>query len=361
MILRRPYGFLIKHFRLLHLILFFMFAYITSRANNILNFFKDYISVNNNMEVVSENYINVSMFIFMFFIIVFLVGIYYLMRYKKKPRLLYLFGMVVVVISSILFVYLYGNIKDLETSTMAAREIRLLRDISRINYWLLFVMCLPMLIRGLGFDIKKFNFTSDLKELNLTSEDSAEVEVNVDISNNTIQRIGNKSKRELKYYYLENKFFINIIFGVIFAILFVIITNKIVSNRVLNEGEALKTEYFNMMVEDSYISENKKNISDEYNYLILKVSIKGRVNKYSLNLDQFVLYGKNNEYIPTFKYYNYFTDIGYGYLKDTKLNTNEYEEYIFIYNIKDEDKDSKLILKYLGNNKKVRIKPKKID
>ena len=73
MILRRPYGFLIKHFRLLHLILFFMFAYITSRANNILNFFKDYIIVNNNMEVVSENYINVSMFIFMFFIIVFLL------------------------------------------------------------------------------------------------------------------------------------------------------------------------------------------------------------------------------------------------------------------------------------------------
>lgn len=361
MILRRPYGFLIKHFRLLHLILFFMFAYITSRANNILNFFKDYISTNSNMEVISENYLNISIFIFMFLIIIFLVGIYYLMRYKKKPRVLYIVGIIIVVISSILFIYLHGNIKTLETSVMSAREIRLLRDISRINFWILFVMCIPILVRGLGFDIKKFNFTSDLKELNLTSEDSEEVEVNVDISGNAIQRLGNKTKRELKYYYLENKFIINIILGIIFAVLFIIISNRLISNRVLSEGNVLSTSYFNMKVEDSYISEKKRNISDEYNYLILKVAIKGKVNKYSLNLDHFVLYGKNNEYIPSLKYYNYFSDLGNGYIKDSYLNTDGYKDYIIIYNIKDEDKDSKLILKYLGNNKRIRIKPEVID
>lgn len=361
MILRRPYGFLIKHFRLLHLILFFMFAYITSRANNILNFFKDYIKVNGNMEVIPENYFNISIFIFMFLIVIFLVGIYYLMRYKKKPRLLYIVGVVIVIISSILFIYLNGNIKKLETSIMSAREIRLLRDISRINFWGLFIMCLPIFVRGLGFDIKKFNFTSDLKELNLTSEDSAEVEVNVDISGNTFQRIANKSKRELKYYYLENKLFINIILGIILVILFVIISNRIITNRVLSEGSLLSTNNFNMKVEDSYISEKKKNISDEYNYLILKVSIKGKVDKYSLNLDQFVLYGKNNEYIPTLKYYNYFSNIGSGYLKGTQLNTDDYMDYIIIYNIKDEDKDSELILKYLGNNKRIKITPEVLD
>ena len=361
MILRRPYGFLIKHFRLIHLILFFLFAYVTSRANNILNFFKDYIKVNGNMEVIAENYLNISLFIFMFLIIALLTTIYFLMRFKKKPRVLYIVGILIAVVSSIMFIYLHGNIKDLETTVMSAREIRLLRDFSRFNFWALFIMCIPILIRGLGFDIKKFNFTSDLKELNLTSEDSEEVEVNVDISTNTIQRLGNKSKRELKYYYLENKFIINIILGIIFAILFIVVSNRIISNRVLREGSNLSTDYFNLVVEDSYISEKKRNISNEYNYLILKVSIKGKVDKYSLNLDHFVLYGKNNEYIPTLKYYNYFSDLGNGYLKDTYLDTSKYTEYLLMYNIKDEDKDSELILKYLGNNKRIKITPEVLD
>lgn len=50
---------------------------------------------------------------------------------------------------------------------MSAREIRLLRDISRFNFWGLFIICLPTLVRGLGFDIKKFNFRKDLHELKL--------------------------------------------------------------------------------------------------------------------------------------------------------------------------------------------------
>ena len=361
MIFRKPYGFLIKHFRLIHLILFFLFAYVTARANSILNFFKDYIKFSGQMEVIADNYFNFGLLIFVFLIVVLLLGIYFLMRYKKKPRVLYIVGIVIAIVSLVLFVYLHGNIKELETSIKSAREIRLLRDISRINFWLLFAICVPILVRGLGFDIKKFNFTSDLRELDLTDEDSEEVELNVDISANTIQRFGNKSKRELKYYYLENKLFINIILGVVFGILFIIGFGKIASNRVLGERSLLSTKYFNMRIEDSYISEKKRNMSDEYDYLILKVSVKGKVNKYSLNLNQFVLNGKNDVYLPTYKYYNYFSDVGSGYLKGTYLNTDDYEEYIIIYNIRSDERKSWMTIKYLGNNKKIRITPKKID
>ena len=63
MILRRPYAFLIKHFRLIHLILFILFAYITLKANNILSFFKEYINVNGNIEVIASNYINSLIFL----------------------------------------------------------------------------------------------------------------------------------------------------------------------------------------------------------------------------------------------------------------------------------------------------------
>ena len=45
-----------------------------------------------------------------------------------------------------------------------------------------------MIIRGLGFDIKKFNFNKDVQELNLSQEDMEEVEVNVGIDTTNILR-----------------------------------------------------------------------------------------------------------------------------------------------------------------------------
>ena len=222
MVFRRPYAFLIKHFRLIHIILFILFAYITFKANSILTFFKDYINYKGSMEIISSDYINVWIFIFSILIIGISIIIFFLMRYKKKPKLFYVITSIVSVISIILFLYLYGNIKVLESTSMAAREIRLLRDISRFNYWMLFIMCIPTLIRGLGFDIKKFNFNKDLQDLNLSKEDSEEIEISTNLSSDKILTTGRRGIRELKYYYAENKFFINIILSVVAVILILI-------------------------------------------------------------------------------------------------------------------------------------------
>lgn len=354
MILRRPYAFLIKHFRLIHLILFILCGYVTYRANIILSFFKDYISYNGNIEVISSEYINYLMFISIILIIIFSVVIYLLMRYKKKPRLLYILLIIISIISSILFVYLYGNIKELETTIMTAREIRLLRDISRVNFWMLFIVCIPIFVRGLGFDIKKFNFNKDLHDLKLEAQDSEEVEVNVDLNSDKVKRTGRKILRELKYYYVENKFFINIILGVIAVVLIMIFPfNKFVINRTLNEGEVLSTNYFNIKVDKSYISERNR-ISKDNSYVILKINVKGKTNKYKLDLDKFILEGKNNKYVPSLKYYYYFSDLGIGY-KNNILDTGEYKEYLFIYNIKNEDKDSNFKLNYIVNDRKIKL------
>ena len=259
MILRRPYAFLIKHFRLIHLILFILFAYITLKANNILSFFKEYINVNGNIEVIASNYINSLIFISIILIIALSVTIYFLMRYKNKPRTLYIISILISILSVIAFIYLYSNIKVLETTAMSGKAIRILRDISGFNFWGLLIISIPILIRGLGFDIKKFNFTKDIADLKLEEKDREEVEVNVDLSANNIQRTGRKIGRELKYYYIENKLFINIILGIVAIILIIMFPfNKFVINRNLNEKETLNTSYFNLQVQDSYISERKR-------------------------------------------------------------------------------------------------------
>ena len=232
MILRRPYAFLIKHFRLIHLILFALLAVITYNASTVLNFFKDYITANGNMEILSSNYINVFIYIAPIIIIGLSILIFYLMKYKDKPRLYYIILIIVSILCTGVYTYLYLNIRSLETTTVSARIIRLYRDIARSNFYVLFVMCIPTLIRGLGFDIKKFNFSKDLKELNLSEEDSAEVEVSIDVSSNGLKRTGRRTLRELKYYYVENKFFINIILGTLILILVMVFPfNKYVVNR----------------------------------------------------------------------------------------------------------------------------------
>ena len=279
-----------------------------------------------------------------------------LMRYKNKPKLLYILVVIMSLVSGFVFTYLQGNVKELETGIMSARDIRLLRDISRFNYWGLFVMCLPVLIRGLGFDIKKFNFSSDLIDLKLDKADNEEIEINTEISSDGIKRIGSKFAREMRYYYLENKFLLNIIFGIIIVILVMRFPfNKFVINRTLNEGDTLSTQNFNMIIEDSYIS-SRHATSKNNSYIILKASIKGKSKDYSLRMDEFVLRGKKNEYIPSLKYYYYFSDIGSGYYKED-LNMNDYTSYILIYNIDNSDKANKYIIRYIRNNRKIRIKP----
>lgn len=360
MVLRRPYAFLIKHFKLIHIILFILFAYITFKANNIVTFYKDYILYNGSVGIEMTNYINPFIYIAIFLIIIMSITIYYLMKYKKKPKLFYIITIVVSLLSLLLFINLTNNIRVLETTVLPAKEIRLLRDISRVNYWMLLIITIPVLIRGLGFDIKKFNFNKDLQDLKLEAEDNEEVEVTTNISSDKILNTGRKQVRELKYYYTEYKLFINIILGIIAIILILAFPfNKFVIHGTIGEKQTLVTDNFSLKVEESYIS-TRNRISRDNSYVIAKIKIKGKKNKYILRLDELVLKGKHNDYIPSLKYYNYFTDIGKGYNKQY-LSLDNYTEYLLIYNIKNEDKNSKLIIHDIAVDKKIKLNPQELD
>lgn len=357
MILRRPYAFFIKHFRLIHLIMFGLFLNNIIKANNILNFFKDYITYNGNIEVVSTNYINYYIFISAILIIVASIIIYYLMKYKNKPKIFYIYTIILSIISSIIFIYLYRNIKVLETIPVSGREIRLFRDIARINFWSLTIFSLPVLVRGLGFDIKKFNFSRDLKELNLSEEDKEEVELTSQIDANSLKRVGRRTFRELKYYYQDNTLIINIIFAIIGIILLIYPFNKYVINRDLKEGQILSTDNFNLRVNSSFIS-NRNRISPNNSYIIVKISVLGKINKSFLDMNKITLITNNNKYIPSEKYYNYFSDIGVGYHKEI-LDTKNYHDYILIFNVDNSEKNYHL--KYLNSKKLIRINPNNLE
>ena len=130
-------------------------------------------------------------------------------------------------------------------------------------------------------------------------------------------------------------------------------------NRDLNEKDTLGTNSFNIKVTDSFISE-KNRISKDYCYFIIKFSIKGKTDKYELKLDNFVLETKENKYIPSLKYYYYFEDVGIGY-REQELDTSDYEDYIFIYNIKKEDQEEEFKLNYIIDERKIKLNPTILD
>ena len=107
---------------------------------------------------------------------------------------------------------LYEYFRELPNNILDQKTIRGYRDIMLIFLCFQCFIIVIMFIRGLGFDIKKFNFGKDIHELNLTDEDGEEIEVDVKIDTNKLFRGIRKSKRELGYFFNEYKV---IILGII--------------------------------------------------------------------------------------------------------------------------------------------------
>ena len=89
MILRKPYAFLIKYFKIIHIILFLIFTYLVFEIRNIYMFFVNYVKNNNftYFEGIANEYMNPLVFFLIILIIAFAISVYELMKKKEKPIL----------------------------------------------------------------------------------------------------------------------------------------------------------------------------------------------------------------------------------------------------------------------------------
>ena len=172
MILRKPYAFLIKKFRLIHIVMSFMMVYLAYKTGVAVKYFNDYISSDVILKSQASNYFNTIMFVIVILIVAFSAVVYYLLRYKKKPRMTYLVIIIGYLFSLVIFYNSFSVFKELETTILEAKTIRLWRDLLTFCLYYQYIMTVIMLMRGLGFDIKKFNFTKDLHDLKLEEQDS---------------------------------------------------------------------------------------------------------------------------------------------------------------------------------------------
>ena len=279
MILRKPYAFLIKRFRLIHIVMSFMMIYLAYKTGAAVKYFNDYISSDVILKSQASNYFNTIMFVIVILIVAFSAVVYYLLRYKKKPRMTYLVTIIGYLFSLVIFYNSFSVFKELETTILEAKTIRLWRDLLTFCLYYQYIMTVIMLIRGLGFDIKKFNFQTDIKELEIESLDNEEFEFVLGDTSAKLARNSRKQIRRLRYFIVENKFILSIILGVVVSIFVILLViNLTITNKIYNENQNFLTNNYQINITNSYYtkvdSKGKYITSKNDNYLSLILTIK---------------------------------------------------------------------------------------
>lgn len=360
MIFKKPYGFLIKNFKIIHLILTGLYIYLAIKVNSILNYYNNFIS-DSASKLDAVSYIS-NEYIYVILASIFIcVIIYILMRYKKKPRALYLVLIAFYLVVAILINLIYGGLEVIASSILETKTLLLQRDFLKISIVFQYLTIGVVLVRGLGFDIKKFNFVHDLQELGIDVNDDEEVEFTFG-GTETFSRKVHRNLRELKYYYFENKVFIN--FSVLCVVILFIgslfINNEII-NKVYNEGEVFSTNKYQFQVLNTYVTKrnnyNKLIKSDESSFVIVKMNVGSLGDKIELNTANLILKIGNESFSISKRYLSSFIDLGMVYKGDKIGGMNTY---LFIYNVEDEKIADRMQLVYAGD-KKVNLNPVNLD
>ena len=347
MILRKPYAFLIKYFKVIHIIMFVLFSYLVFALRKIYVFFVDYVKSSSftYIEGMSSKYVSPLVFVMCIILLAGAFGIFFLMRKKDKPLLFYKLTVIHSFVLLIAFIYYKIFFKSLDTTIYEPLRIVVNRDIIMFIYFINFVFVVFSFIRGFGFDIKKFSFEKDKRELNLEETDSEEYEFTVKVDKEDIITYLNKEKRELIYYLKVNsKFFITV--GII---AFVSITayfcyDRFVINRVYKENQIIQRGSVRYVVNNSYVTNINKygeEISKDNNYVIIDFTTQNDGDAGYLDDQTFRVYANGNYYYLSKSSCDLFDDLGVCY-HNQLVNTGKTYNYIGVYKLDKEYGDAHL-------------------
>ncbi len=378
MIFKKPYAFLIKHFKLIHLLLLIPITYLISKTTPIISFFRSYVAsgYTTNLTNIAGSYINWFMYLAVIFILLSLIVIYLLMKSKAKKTNLYFFMIIYYLALFVLISVSYNILNNIERGLISVQVARACRDISFVLLLPQYLFLIITFFRGIGFDIRKFNFSKDLEDLEIRDTDSEEVEVNINLPAYKVKRKARRLYREFKYYILENKF----IFFCLIAIFVIFIGTTIYMNfNVYNKNyysqDKMNHNGLSIEIEDSILTNMAYNgniINDGKYYLVLQLYIENK-SKSDKELDytNFRLVLNDKNIYPTLDIGDYFIDYGKPYKKEEiKSGTSNY--YVLAYEIDESELVSQYTIKVLESinysvgdivtqYKNIVLKPKKIN
>ncbi|MBR2833399.1 MAG: hypothetical protein IKE75_03090 [Bacilli bacterium] len=359
MILRKPYAFFIRYFRLINLVMSVLMAtliYQTFIIGRFLNkYIADYTAADN---FVLSNYINFYSFLFCLLVIILVIIVSSVMFVKKKPLKLYVFNFIVAVSLLALYIIDYNVMKNIGNAVLDIRVSKAIRDVTFIVLGVQVLSFIITLLRTVGLDIKRFDFARDLKELEIDVKDNEEFEVAVEFDRNEVKRGFRKIIRDIKYVYFEQRFMINITVLILaIVICFIVVINKNIYSSNVNEGQIFTASGVQFNVENSYLTNTDQDgeLITDHDKMLLAVRIdvkKLSQGKKKLNTGIINLEVGNNSYGKTDKYNGYVDDLGTMYINQDL--TDSFQSYVLVFEIDLDDADKKMKLKINDNVSYVR-------
>ncbi len=380
MILKKPYAYLIKYFKVIHLVIAVLLCLVLHEGYSIYEFFNTYVQNNYTTSVtmgLSAQYLPFTLYLKIFLILLLVITIIVLLVHKKKPNILY-FGVAIYYVAYIIFLtYLSTVFKGFEYSLLESTAARTIRDISLMILLPQVIFIIFIILRTLGFNLKKFNFSQDIKELQLTEGDSEEVEVNINFDPYKAKRGIRRIARELLYYVKENKMMVTAIGVVVVGVglYFLYSTSSTNYDNTYKVGKQFTYQNLQITIKDSIISNLNYQgsvINKGKYYLVLKMNVQNNFgNAVSLDYNSFKIITGGIGLVPSNALAKSFLDYNASSLP-MMYTSKDNKDVILIYELSEKmiNKSMKIQLyngstyengKYYDRNIFIPIKPRIID
>lgn len=340
MIIRKPYAFLIKNFKKIHVVMLILSLYLTYKVIDINSFVNEFINIGIYDLYANPitKHITFFMSIAMIIMIIGSTALLLLLRHKNKPWKLYLIPLVNYILLFFILAIIKGFFKTYSISVDAA-DLRFSRDLLVI----LVITQLPVvgifIMRTFGLDIKKFNFNSDEEFLQLSEEDREEIEISFDVDVNTFKRTFRRFLRNVSYIYEEHKLVSRILIGIISFILIAnLYTIVFVTNKSYKETDNYTYDGFTININKSYISDKDYKgdiISKKSKYVIVNLTIRNNYDQpRNFDTSRFHLKAGNLDFTTTESTFGKeFFDLGNTYSKVREISGGEALNFIIIYKV----------------------------
>ena len=326
MILRKPYAFLIKHFRMVHVVLTLLAIYVCVKTNKLLEFFTSYLGEKlDPLEIYdsASRYVGFVLYLAVILILLMCFTMLILMKRKEKPYVLYISLSAFYLVLIIGFMFASSTLSSMEYTTVDIRVAAGLRDFIQACYIAQYLTITLMAVRATGFDIKKFDFGSDVKDFALNEDDDEEFDVALDLDTEDIKAKIRKRLRIINYIYKENKFAIMVLELIVISSLCIVGINKFLSRDIIyKEKESFRSYTYELTVLDSYSLVNDyrgTEIAKNKFYIAVRLKLKSIVSfDRTFNIENARINVKNKGvFLPVTDRYEYFQDLGMPYYGST--------------------------------------------
>lgn len=372
MIIRKPYAFLIKNFKKIHIALLILSIFVGYKLFDVTSFvneFMKYGTYDLYADPVS-NYISFSLMISLLLISGFSAALIFLLMHKNKPWKAYLIPFIEYLV--LFFVLLiinsfFGNYtKYVETTDLRfSRDLLMIFMIGQVPAIYVFIM------RAFGLDVKKFNFNSDAEFLELSEEDREEIEISFDIDKNTIKRNWKKFLRYLNYFYLEHKIICTLLVIILVGVCgFNTYKYFFITNRSYAEGQFYNVNGLSIVVNNTYYSQFDYKgdvISTKNNFVVVELTVTNNSAPTTLNMNYFHLKNSSADYTTTNNLYSTeFQDLGVTYKNVKELARGESINFIIVYKVDKKLNSNNFVLYYQETKnsnilRKYKLKVKNLD